>query len=231
MKGIFGFLTGAAIGAGSLLGLRKAFKALDQEPGPQEPASNLNLSGAFASPVKPASVKSGESSSYSGNGTAIKQPDQEVSPDSSPIESDPVSLVGEPIARHKEPAAATQTAPAEATSRAEIAETALPQNLEVEPAAKTTPVQAKTGGSAQSNGSKRTPKAAPTPRPDDLMIILDIGPVFNRKLQAAGINSFKALAQLTPAQIEAKTGIPAERVERGRWIEQAQKLSTQAPKE
>jgi Ni,Fe-hydrogenase III small subunit/predicted flap endonuclease-1-like 5' DNA nuclease len=69
------------------------------------------------------------------------------------------------------------------------------------------------------------PVATVTPtRLDDFEIILDIGPVFNRKLHDAGINTFEELARLTPAQIEAKTGINAERVESGKWLEQTRQI-------
>jgi predicted flap endonuclease-1-like 5' DNA nuclease len=56
--------------------------------------------------------------------------------------------------------------------------------------------------------------------------VSDIGPVFNQKLHEAGINSFRDFVILTPAEVAAKTGIPVERIERGKWLEQVQKLIT-----
>jgi predicted flap endonuclease-1-like 5' DNA nuclease len=56
---------------------------------------------------------------------------------------------------------------------------------------------------------------------DDFTPLNDIGPAFNQRLHAAGIKTFAALASLSPQEIEEKTGIPAERVERKKWREQA----------
>jgi predicted flap endonuclease-1-like 5' DNA nuclease len=106
----------------------------------------------------------------------------------------------------------------------------MPENPVVEPAPQTTPVQTRAAANGRTNGAKKSSKGAKYPPSNDLMVITDIGPAFNQKLQAAGIKSFQALARLTPAQVEEKTGIPAERVERGQWIEQAQKLATQTEK-
>ena len=61
-----------------------------------------------------------------------------------------------------------------------------------------------------------------TEQVDDFTPLNDIGPAFNQKLHAAGIKTIAALAALSPQEIEEKTGIPAERVERKKWREQAQ---------
>lgn len=61
-----------------------------------------------------------------------------------------------------------------------------------------------------------------TEQVDDFTPLNDIGPAFNQKLHAAGIKTFAALVALSPEEIAEKTGIPAERVERKKWREQAQ---------
>jgi predicted flap endonuclease-1-like 5' DNA nuclease len=147
----------------------------------------------------------------------------------------PVSLVGEPVARHEEPVAAAESAPDAVTPRSESAEPAVPEKVVVRPA-KTASPKSKEAGAAKATsaaekngkGGKKTAKPSHT---DDFTTILDIGPVFNQKLHEAGIKSFKDLARLTPAQIEEKTGIPAERIESGRWLEQVQQILAEKPKE
>jgi predicted flap endonuclease-1-like 5' DNA nuclease len=64
--------------------------------------------------------------------------------------------------------------------------------------------------------------APDTEQVDDFTPLNDIGPAFNQKLHEAGIKTFAALASLSPEEIEEKTGISAERVERKKWREQAQ---------
>ncbi len=62
-------------------------------------------------------------------------------------------------------------------------------------------------------------------QPDDFTIIIDIGPVFNRKLQDAGITSFTALSLLSAEEIAEKVGTNAARIERNKWREQAAHLA------
>jgi predicted flap endonuclease-1-like 5' DNA nuclease len=228
LKGIFGFLTGAAIGAAGLVGLRKALKILDGPESRLESSGNVNLSSSSSHEVKPVAPPAGETND--GAFASKEQPVLDASLSAGQTVAEPVSLVGEPVERHLEPQAATQTEPEAATPRSETSEPPVPENPVVEPAPQTTPVKTENAANGRTNGAKKTSKAAANSRSDDLTVIIDIGPVFNQKLRAAGIKSFKALAQLTAGQIEEKTGIPAERVERGQWIEQARKLATQAEK-
>jgi predicted flap endonuclease-1-like 5' DNA nuclease len=228
LKGIFGFLTGAAVGAASLVGLRKALNILNGPESRLESPGNVNLSSPAPHEVKPVAPTTGVA--YDGAIASKEQPILDASLSAGQTAAEPVSLVGEPVERHLEPEAATQTEPEAATPRSEISEPPVPENPVVEPAPQTTPVKTRAAANGRSNGAKKSPKAAANSPSDDLTVITDIGPVFNQKLRAAGIKSFKALAQLTASQIEEKTGIPAERVERGQWIEQARKLATQAEK-
>lgn len=68
--------------------------------------------------------------------------------------------------------------------------------------------------------------AGPPVRPgeDDLTAINGIGPVFDKRLKAAGIRTYAQLAAMTPEQIADVIGWPAERVVRSEIIEQARKL-------
>jgi predicted flap endonuclease-1-like 5' DNA nuclease len=147
----------------------------------------------------------------------------------------PVSLVGESPARPEEPLAATENAPEPVTPSSESTATAGPEEVAVKPAKAALPKSKEAGAAtaipaAEKNG-KGGKKTARSARTDDFTTILDIGPVFNRKLLEAGIKSFKDLASLTPAQIEEKTGIPAERVESGRWLEQVREILAEKPEE
>lgn len=91
-----------------------------------------------------------------------------------------------------------------------------------------TKVEAETTIETESNESApvELPTVQVTPpdteQVDDFTPLNDIGPAFNQKLHAAGIKTFAALVALSPEEIEEKTGIPAERVERKKWREQAQ---------
>lgn len=200
LKNVFGFLAGAVIGAGGLLGLRKALELINKTDGPETTAPT-NIP---SSKVEPSSSKTEK---------AVSKKSEETT-----------SLVGEPVARHTEPVAATQTDPKAATPRSEITEPAVPDKLEVKPVANTGMAQEKAATEAPESSPPKPSKTTAKARTDDFTVITDIGPVFNQKLHEAEIKSFKALARLTPAQIEEKTGIPAERIEYGQWLEQVQKL-------
>jgi predicted flap endonuclease-1-like 5' DNA nuclease len=49
-------------------------------------------------------------------------------------------------------------------------------------------------------------------KPDDLIIIKGIGPVINRKLNQAGIYTFKQLAAITPARLREIVGEVIQRL-------------------
>jgi predicted flap endonuclease-1-like 5' DNA nuclease len=223
LKSVFGFLTGAVIGAGGLLGLRKALSAFDKTGSPV-PARATSSSSSTSDAVESSPSKSEKSSTPS-----AKKDDVEVTvsaPDSAEKPGETASLVGEPIARHTEPAAASQTDPEATTPRSEITEPAVRDEPEVQPATEAAPVQDKTVSDTLDSSPKKSKKSGTKSTTDDFTVIIDIGPVFNQKLHDAGITSFKALARLTPAEIADKTGISAERIEYGQWVEQAQKLLT-----
>ncbi len=68
----------------------------------------------------------------------------------------------------------------------------------------------------------------PSPQRDDFKQIRGIGPVITERLYAAGIETFAALAELTPTQLE-KIAMPTRRtpgVNPREWIEQARRLSS-----
>jgi len=80
---------------------------------------------------------------------------------------------------------------------------------------------------AQAQPELETPEAS-TDQPDDFTVIIDIGPVFNRKLQDAGITTFKAMSELSAEEIAEKVGTNAARIDRNRWREQAAQLASGA---
>lgn len=238
MKNVFSFLTGAVIGAGSLLGLKKALQALDKSEKPGGPGKSQQESPAV--PVK--EVKK-DSTPVEANQVATAPAAAPITLKASPSDEGldaVVSLVGEPVERHKEPVAATESDPAATTPRSETAEPAILDEVTVKPAADSTPLPESTPDSTplakpaansarnqpRSNGSKKNSRNSAKPKTDDFTVVSDIGPVFNQKLHEAGINSFRDFVSLTPAEVAAKTGIPVERIERGKWLEQVQKLIT-----
>lgn len=62
-------------------------------------------------------------------------------------------------------------------------------------------------------------------REDDFTRIKGIGPVFERRLKGAGVQTFAQLAAMTPAQVAEIIGWPEERVMRNEIIEQARALA------
>jgi predicted flap endonuclease-1-like 5' DNA nuclease len=99
-------------------------------------------------------------------------------------------------------------------------------------AAQEAPAKLKVNGSSEATTAPKPPVPPPAPAPaptpakeDDFLPIADIGPGFDKKLKDAGITNLAALAATTPEEIEAKTGIPANRVRQNKWIEQAAELA------
>ncbi|MEZ4681384.1 MAG: helix-hairpin-helix domain-containing protein [Caldilineaceae bacterium] len=83
-------------------------------------------------------------------------------------------------------------------------------------------------GTAQVLRSEHSPRQKPTSQRDDLEQIRGIGPVIAERFYTAGIESFAALAQLTPEHLEA-IAMPTRRipgVNPQDWIDQARQLST-----
>ncbi len=63
---------------------------------------------------------------------------------------------------------------------------------------------------------------------DDFTRIRGVGPAFARRLKDAGVNTFAALAALSPEQVAEIIGWPAERVVRTELIEQAAQLAQES---
>lgn len=206
---IFGFLAGAVLGAGGLYGLKKVLSTFDKDAAPVA-ATAPSVKPAPAATPSPAKPEAAAAPSIIKEAPAASTDDQ-------------ASLAGEPEGRHTEPVAATETDNEATSPRSETAEPAVPAEPEVVEAADSSPVNETSDNGATDNGAKKSNRSSRA-RTDDFTVIVDIGPVFNQKLHDAGIKSFKALAKLTPAEIADKTGIPAERIEHGRWIEQVQEL-------
>lgn len=230
MKRVFGFLAGAAIGAGGFFGLRKVLRMMEpaEVAAPSAPSAPASPSRPSA-PAVEASVSKAqiEPGSFSAE-TASKQVGADLLKAQEAMSKleEMVSMLGEPAARHQEPVAAAESAPEATTPRSETAEKAVPENVEVKPA-DTTPARPKKAAdatTAEPKRSRKSAKPAAASKPDDFTVILDVGPVFNKKLLDAGITTFKQLAALTPQQIEERTGISAERIEYGKWLQQVNKI-------
>ena len=99
-----------------------------------------------------------------------------------------------------------------------------------------------TGGKKPS-GKKAAPKKAAKPAPakgekkadkeggDDLSLLSGVGPVLVKKLNEAGITTFRQIAELTPEQakeLDEKLNLRG-RIEREEWIEQAKELMAGKP--
>ncbi len=235
MKTIFGFLTGAVVGAGGLFGLRKVLKMVDNtevtaSPGAASPGG-AGSSGLHKSPLK---TQEAPDTLMTPGATTRVSVDLEKAQEAENNPEELVSMVGEPVDRHQEPVAAVESDPEAVTPRSESAENAIPDNIVVKPANTSSPTRPKDSDKAASseiNAVKNPATTSRSPQGDDFRVIMDIGPVFNQKLRDAGIKSFSDLVKLTPAQIEEKTGIPAERIERGRWLEQVREIMASEARE
>lgn len=64
----------------------------------------------------------------------------------------------------------------------------------------------------------------PPPEADDLTIIKGIGPVYEARLQEAGVTSLRALAGAQVEDLAARLGVPPGRV--STWIDEAGFLSS-----
>ena len=69
------------------------------------------------------------------------------------------------------------------------------------------------------------PASAPAAGPDPLTEIVGIGPVYAKRLQAAGIHTFAELAAATPAQLAEIIGPRAQPASLKGWIAAAKKLA------
>lgn len=60
---------------------------------------------------------------------------------------------------------------------------------------------------------------------DDFTLINGIGPTFDRRLKAAGVNTFAELAELTPEAVAAIIGWQPQRVMNDDLLGQARRLA------
>lgn len=85
-------------------------------------------------------------------------------------------------------------------------------------------------GSAVPAPVRRLPEsAAPAVPSDDLQQIAGIGPAIARRLHAAGVTTFAALAACSLSDLAAWTGRSAEQITRMGWIERARALAHPSP--
>ncbi len=90
-------------------------------------------------------------------------------------------------------------------------------------------------GSAVPSPVRRLPESTTSAVPasdvpaDDLQQIAGIGPAIARRLRAAGITTFAALAACSPSDLAAWTGRSTEQITRMGWIERARELAHPAP--
>ncbi len=90
-------------------------------------------------------------------------------------------------------------------------------------------------GSAVPSPVRRLPESTTSAVPasdvpaDDLQQIAGIGPAIARRLRAAGITTFAALAACSPSDLAAWTGRSTEQISRMGWIERARELAHPAP--
>ncbi len=80
--------------------------------------------------------------------------------------------------------------------------------------------------------TKRSPTAAKSlPAADNFKLIKGIGPVIERRLNGAGIRTFKQLAVLSPARLaKLIPGLQAKRIAKQGWISRARRLASQRAK-
>ena len=97
-------------------------------------------------------------------------------------------------------------------------------------------MKARTGSPATRSMAQSAPQALPVEAPsqpppsekDDLKVIRGIGPAIERKLNDAGIQTFAALSQMSPEQLEGILGNMVKRLQdENDLIEQARDLARQ----
>ncbi len=219
MKRVLGFLIGAGLSAGVIYGLRRLMS------GPAPVAPTPPATHPASPPPAPAPAPSKAESNGKPN---IRIHRSGSRPQTSSAESSNGS--GSPVT----PVEGGSTEPLASgeiiSPPMETGEPAIPQNAVIEPPAPAETPTAEPEATDSSWGShfnrqSHLDQAADTNKPADFTPIKDIGPVFNKRLREAGIITYSALATLTAEEISEKTGIPAERIERGRWREQAAELN------
>jgi predicted flap endonuclease-1-like 5' DNA nuclease len=73
-----------------------------------------------------------------------------------------------------------------------------------------------------------TPADQPSQATDDLTQIKGIGPTYAKRLQAAGIDTYAALASTAPDQLRSISQATGQAANTEFWIEQAEELAGQA---
>ncbi|HEX2916406.1 MAG TPA: helix-hairpin-helix domain-containing protein [Chloroflexia bacterium] len=217
MKRIFGFLSGVLTGAGITFVLQRWLESrielstkttAEQKNISETPAPETALPKTSGSLV-PEGRLTNQGTRYTIRRSNPK-PEQASTDAKESSGEDSPSIVGEPEGRHVEPVAATESSPAATSPRSELTEQAIPGSSEVKPVEKET--------TTSDEGGEETT--------DDFTLLKDIGPATSKKLQEAGIASFEQLAALSTEELEKKTGISAERINRARWQEQAAELAS-----
>ena len=79
-------------------------------------------------------------------------------------------------------------------------------------------------GASSTPSTAAAPAAVAEPEQDDLTLIRGVGPAFQKRLNDAGIMTFKQLADADPQSLEAG-GIEGVGVDLPSWIEQARTLA------
>lgn len=231
---IFGFVLGAAMGVGTayltrrFLNSQKA-QALLPVPASEKPA-----------PVDPKS-SSEETATEKGTRQSVRYTVRRTGPrpQSSADGSESEVTGGVKINRATEPPAATETDAAATSPRSETFEAIEVPDVKVEPAhtevAEASEVEkdvskeevqakAQAAGTEAEDEDSETDETDATPAEADFTPISGIGEVFNRRLHDSGINTFEAFAALSAEEIAEKTGIPQDRIERDKWLEQVKAL-------
>ncbi len=133
------------------------------------------------------------------------------------------------VTRSTEPASATETDQAVASSRADIEAVPEPSQAEVQPANTLVSEKAFTDNDNQIQESQiQESQIQEAQEGDNLMLITGIGQVFSTKLKEQGITTFEELATMPLEEIAEKSGIAQERIEREKWQEQAAQLASEA---
>jgi len=127
------------------------------------------------------------------------------------------------------PASETAVSPATELSESAIPPAAPAPETVVPPAAEPSgsaiPPAAPAPETAVPSAAEPVEPAAERFHQDDLQQIPGIGPAIARRLHAAGISTFAALAACTPADLARHTGRSAEQIVRMGWIERARDLA------
>ncbi len=214
MRRILGFLVGAGLVVTLIYWLRRTLGGTPTPTSVSSPSGSTPVKAPEAASTRNAEGKITTRYTVRNSGprpqaVITDSGDSSTTEEAQSMNGDAISMVGEPQGRHAEPDAATETDAEAASPRSELTEVPLLQDLPVE--------------NIQIEDSKS--ETVEQEETSDFLPIADIGPIFNKRLLEAGIKTYATLAALSAQEIETKTGIPASRIERGRWREQAARLA------